>query len=161
MTKMQVTTYQAADLAAARRAGASRKHIWANIRNALRIPTSVKLAVDTARNLYVKGTNPRQFLIADGRGFYSHAAADQAPTVQPTQVQAAAPTLVNQAAPSYRVIGGASAGRGLRFVSNADLIGVLRECGMDEAAAVPAGMPAISGDDVVVADDGLYFLADD
>lgn len=74
--KIAISSYDAGRLAAARRAGESRSNIWAAIRAQFGIPNDVKLAMDASRNLYRRGTDPREYLIAGPDGKYSHCRAD-------------------------------------------------------------------------------------
>jgi hypothetical protein len=76
MSKITLNQSDKDALAAARRAGTTRKHIWARVRSQFNIPSSIKLGVTTESQLFVKDTEPRQFLLADSRGRYSHAAPD-------------------------------------------------------------------------------------
>ena len=63
MTKIAVSSYDMASLAAARRAGESRKYLWAQIRARFSIPTDVKLGVEPGTYyLYVKDSSPRSYL---------------------------------------------------------------------------------------------------
>jgi hypothetical protein len=81
MTKIVISQDLKNELAAARQAGRSRSHLWMRVRSTYRIPSTVQLAVSCARELYVKGTTPKQFLHSDELGRYSHALPDPvAPT---------------------------------------------------------------------------------
>ena len=179
MTKIAISTYQAAQLAAARRAGEKRTHIWASIREMFAIPRSLKLGMATDRTLYVKNTEPRQFLIADTRGRYANTATDAqiasantvraanaqpvtvATTPTPAQNQAAGSTVGGQSSP-FRVLNPGTSTRQVLFISNSDLADALRNSGYGDTVDAPAGFPADIGDtSVVMAEDGVYVLADD
>lgn len=164
-SKIIVSSADRLALKAARTAGDryARKSIWARIRTAFGIPTSVKLGVGADNALYVKGSDPRKWLTLDVNGRYNGASTMDAATAAPV-AQDAAPIPAD--AGRFVVAGTSNADTAsYGSITVAALLDALRDGSfpdVDAVGALPDGMPA-PGDDQVVMDTAtstLYFKQD-
>jgi hypothetical protein len=150
MTKIAISTYDAAALAAARRAGESRQYIWQRIKNQFGIPSHLKLGMATDRTLYVKGSEPREFLFAGAGGqvAYSQSAATATRDAQvPATITTTAPRFAVE--PSS-IVSWVKVGRG-QLVQLAEDLG-------EAAHVIPEGFPAAGSGLVFDTQTGdLYF----
>lgn len=167
MSKIVISQVQKTALADARKHGYSRKGIWSDIRRQFGIPTSLRLAVTVARELYVKGTDPKQYLMASPGGAYSHTAIDTAATAAPapdTKVTAVA------AASRFVVAKNGHDGASWTRMTAKAAAALLRDGGGAEYdsddvtynATLPAGFPADAGADALIFDTStgdVYFRA--
>jgi hypothetical protein len=154
MTKIAISSYDAASLAAARRAGESRKYIWDRIRAQFAIPADIKLGMATDRTLYVKDSNPRRFLIAgaDGRfadNFTSMYNATVNQSDFDTEVRmVTTPSMFNGELNTGRFVTSTPAHHGRwHVISKADLLELFADTDPGEHANLPDGFP--TGSDVV------------
>lgn len=174
MTKIAISTFDSASLAAARRAGESRSYIWKRIRDQFGIPANLKLGMDTFRKLFVKGTDPRQYLIADATGRFSHSADDSISgvslAVSPTALwpfgQAATEASVAVDSDDSRFAMYDPGGNGdtgwVRVPLSAVVDALQNSDEAEHGVTPPAGMPLPLGDDAFVVDndtDSVYFRA--
>jgi hypothetical protein len=157
MSKIAISSYDAGRLAAARRAGESRTAIWAAIRSQFGIPSTVKLAMDNNRVLYRKGTDPREYLIANADGLYSHCeTATKAPGAGPV-------TMIESDASRFAVAGAPVADRQWYRIEAESVVEILRDHGDGERAyALPEKFPENVGVDALVVDtaDGYVYFRD-
>jgi hypothetical protein len=86
MSKIIISQSYKDQLAAARVNGLSRTPLWNSIRSAYGIPSSIKLAMTCARELYVKGTDPKQFL-HEYKGAFVSAMADMSAPVATSGIE--------------------------------------------------------------------------
>lgn len=150
--KIVITQVTKNELRAAREARRSRSTLWAGIRQQFTIPSTLRLAVTAANELYVKGTNPKQYLICDLQGRYSHCAAD-------------AP---KQAKPASRFVVAGEASKPTqdwKCIRVSDLLDALREGVAAEGEfvdALPDGFPSDAEGDILIVDsegDYVYWVA--
>jgi hypothetical protein len=159
MSKIIISQNDKDALAAARRAGESRTYLWQRIHDTYRVPRSMSLAVTCQRELYLKGTDPKQFLIADTYGRYSHTMIDTAPVTATVQVPVNASRFTVASQPL------AVARTGWSSITVENLLDMLRN-GSDlddlfqDNPALPEGFPQDVDHDAVVFDTfgaALYF----
>lgn len=85
MARLTLATHFLQRLAATERGTPERKAVWADIRAEYGVPPDVKIGVETSPThpnvgqVYIKDTDPRQFILADGYGRYT-AGRETAPT---------------------------------------------------------------------------------
>lgn len=77
MARLKLATHFLQRLAATERGTPERKAVWADIRAEYGIPSDVKIGVATSPEaphvgeVYIKGSDPRQFILADEYGRYT------------------------------------------------------------------------------------------
>lgn len=77
MARLKIATHFLQRLAATERDTPERKAVWADIRAEYGIPSDVKIGVETSPTsphvgqAYIKDTDPRRFILADGYGRYT------------------------------------------------------------------------------------------
>lgn len=147
----------------------SKKQAWAEVRNRLGIPSSVKLGVNNIsgsgdyRKLYVKGSVPRSYLVGAFHGGYDRVIftgqystdAAQAPTSAPTSTPAAPATNGR-----FAVAGVQNSNTNWRVIPRSELLELLRDEDQGDDTDLPDGFPTNLGDDAIVLDPqtgNLYF----
>lgn len=144
----------------------AKKAVWAAIRSAYGIPSYVKLGGEfdvghaALGTLWVKDSNPRQFLQVNDLGRYINAVADGA-TAVPAKVSA--PTAIASAA-RFAASDSSANDKTWHVVTRQELLDLLREGtpSGDDAGSLPDGFPTNLGADAVVLDStsgNLYFRA--
>lgn len=160
MTKIAISSYDAASLASARRAGESRKYIWQRIRAQFGIPANIRLGMATDRTLFVAKSDPRQFLYADSNGRYSYTASDDARMDRDVSVSAPAFSLPELSDAVRFVTAQGTGGRAWGRIAASDLQDALQDSAAgDDDVDLPDGFPVDTKQDVVfdTATGDVYF----
>jgi hypothetical protein len=159
----------------------AKKQAWGEVRRRLGIPSTVKLGVNNVsgsgdyRQLYVKGSSPRSYLMGAYHGGYDRVVYTGQTTSTPTVAAAAQPTQAPVTPAPTQATPPATNGRfavaedaaqvqtNWRVASRADLLSLLRDEDQgDDATTLPEGFPTNLGDDAIVLDPvtgNLYFRA--